>query len=219
MTDARRGLMRGLLAGDMLRYGSAGSGLLLFLFLIAHLAGLIPALVAPAAFETYASSLHHGIWLPLLEVTFAAAALLHITTTLLKAIVNRQAGNSAALTSRRGQPLAALAARSKVAAGLITLAFLLIHLQQLRWPRPMDGSERDALMAVLQNPVNTALYCAAAITISLHLIHGSEAAHRNLGWLTPANGTMIRRGGRLLAIALGSGFLLISLVLMVTGAS
>ena len=213
------GFMRGPLANDLLRYGSAGSGLLLCLFLIAHLAGLVPALIAPAAFEAYASSLHHASWLPLLEIGLVATALLHITTTIFKAISNRQAGNSALLTSRRDQPLAALASRSKVAGGIITLAFLIIHLQQLRWPRPVDGSERAALMAVLHNPVNVALYSAAAITVALHLIHGNEAAHRNLGWLTPMNSKLIRSGGRLLAAGLGSGFLLISLALMLDAVS
>ena len=208
------GLMRGLLANDLLRYGSAGSGLLLCLFLIAHLAGLVPALIAPAFFEAYASSLHHASWLPLLEIGLVATAILHITTTISKAIGNRQAGNGALLVSRRDQPLAALAARSKVAGGIITLAFLMIHLRQLRWPRPVDGSERAALAAVLHNPVNAALYCAAAITITLHLLHGNEAAHRNLGWLTPMNSNVIRGGGRWLAAGLGSGFLLISLALM-----
>ena len=211
--------MPGLSTSDLIRLGSASSGLLLILFLVVHLAGLIPALNAPALFETYASSLHQAAWLPLLETTLAAAALLHIVTTLLKAIGNRQAGNSAALISRRGQPLASLASRSKVAAGIITLTFLIIHLQQLRWPRPLDGNERAALMAVLHNPVNATVYCAAAITIILHLIHGGEAAHRNLGWLTPTNGTMIRRGGRLLATVLGGGFLLISLALTVAAVS
>ena len=70
------GFMRGLLANDLLRYGSAGSGLLLCLFLIAHLAGLVPALIAPAAFEAYASSLHHASWLPLLEIALLATAIL-----------------------------------------------------------------------------------------------------------------------------------------------
>jgi succinate dehydrogenase / fumarate reductase cytochrome b subunit len=211
--------MTGLSRRDLIRLGSASSGLLLILFLVVHLAGVIPSLIAPTVFEAYASALHHAIWLPLLETTLAAAVLLHIVTTLLKAIGNRQAGNSAALISRRGQPLAALASRSKVAAGIITLTFLIIHLQQLRWPRPLDGNERAALMAVLHNPVNATVYCAAAITIALHLIHGSEAAHRNLGWLTPTNGTMIRRGGRLLATVLGGGFLLISLALTVAAVS
>ena len=38
-----------------MRIGSAISGLLLVLFLVVHLAGLLPALMAPVQFEHYAS--------------------------------------------------------------------------------------------------------------------------------------------------------------------
>ena len=48
------------------RIGSALSGLLLVVFLLVHLAGLLPALIAPVQFELYATSLHQQPWLPLL---------------------------------------------------------------------------------------------------------------------------------------------------------
>ena len=41
----------------MTRIGSALSGLLLVLFLAVHLAGLLPALIAPVQFEQYAAAL------------------------------------------------------------------------------------------------------------------------------------------------------------------
>ena len=43
----------------LMRIGSALSGLLLVLFLVVHLAGLLPALLAPVLFEHYATALHH----------------------------------------------------------------------------------------------------------------------------------------------------------------
>ena len=50
----------------LMRTGSALSGLLLVLFLVVHLAGVLPALIAPVQFELYATALHHQPWLPLL---------------------------------------------------------------------------------------------------------------------------------------------------------
>ena len=120
----------------LVRIGSALSGLMLVLFLMVHLTGLLPALVAPVQFEHYATALHHQPWLPLLEISLAAIAAVHLSFTVAKTLRNRGAGNTAALRSRRGRPLEALASRSRVAAGVITLGFLLLHLQQLRWPRP-----------------------------------------------------------------------------------
>ena len=200
-----------------IRIGSALSGLLLALFLVVHLIGLLPALIAPLKFELYATTLHHQPWLPLLEVSLATAAAIHLIFTVTKTLRNRRAGNTAALRSRRSRPLDALASRSKVAAGVITLGFLTLHLQQLRLPRPADGLEREVLLQVLQQPISLLFYAAGSLAIGLHLLHGAEAAHRNLGLLTPANGPTIRWGGRLLSSVVGGGFLLISLALALGG--
>ena len=104
-----------------------------------------------------------------------------------------------------------------VAAGVITLGFLALHLQQLRWPRRSDGLERELLQQVLLQPISLVVYAAGCLAIGLHLLHGAEAAHRNLGLLNPANGPSIRWGGRLLASGIGGGFLLISLGLALGG--
>ena len=199
-----------LITPQLIRNGSALSGLLLVLFVITHLAGLIPAFLAPATFEAYSSALHRSSFLPVVEIALAGSAVVHVGSTLTKTIANRSSGNNSRLSSRRQAPLAAMASRSKVAAGLVTLVFLVIHLQQLRWPRPADGGERDALQAVLEHPTSLILYVAAAVALGLHLLHGAEAAHRSLGWLTPANSLILRQGGRLIAALIGGGFLLIS---------
>ncbi len=201
----------------LMRVGSALSGLLLVLFLVVHLAGLLPALIAPAQFDHYATDLHHQPWLPILEVSLATTAAVHLIFTAAKTLRNRRAGNTAALRSRRGRPIEALASRSKVAAGMITLGFLTLHLQQLRWPRPVDGLEREVLLQVLQQPTSLLVYGLGSLAIGLHLLHGAEAAHRNLGFLNPVNGPSIRWGGRLLATVIGGGFLLISLELGLGG--
>ena len=58
-----------------IRSGTAFSGLLLVLFLVVHLAGLIPALAAPLAFEHYADTLHHSAWLVLSQLIAVVAHL------------------------------------------------------------------------------------------------------------------------------------------------
>ena len=181
-----------------IRTGTAVSGLLLVLFIVVHLLGLIPAVVAPDQFEAYATALHASPWLPFVEISLVLVALVHIGLSLSKAIANRQAGNSAQLSSRRQAPLAAVASRSTMAAGLLTLVFLAVHLGQLRWPRPASGAETAVFSALLHQPINAVLYGLAALALGLHLLHGAEAAHRSMGWLTPSNSGP-RRGGRLLA--------------------
>ena len=88
--------------------GSALSGLLLVLFLVVHLAGLLPALIAPVRFEHYATALHRQPWLTTLEVCLAATTAMHLSFTTAKTLRNRGAGNTAELRSHRGQMLEAL---------------------------------------------------------------------------------------------------------------
>jgi succinate dehydrogenase / fumarate reductase cytochrome b subunit len=198
------------------RVPAALGGLLLVLFLPLHLCGVGLALVAPLRFEAVSAGLHHSPWLPLAELGLLAAALTHLGFSLAKRLANRRAGNTAALSSRRTEafaplaPLAALAARSQAIGGSVLLLFVVVHLRQLRWPRPVAGVELQALQTVLAQPLSLLLYVAAAAALTLHLLHGAEAAHRSLGLLDPANGGRIRRVGRLLALLLGGGFALLA---------
>jgi succinate dehydrogenase / fumarate reductase cytochrome b subunit len=213
-------LSEGWLSGGWLRGGSAASGLLLVLFLLLHLAGVALAPLAPARFEAYAAALHRSAWLPAAELALLAVALVHLGLSLSRALANRRAGNGAALRSRRSgplAPLAALAARSQAAGGLLLLLFLVVHLAQLRWPRPLAGAELAALGAVLASPWSLLLYLAGGLALALHLFHGGESAHRSLGLLQPANGAAIRVAVRLLAVLIGGGFVAVTLVLALSG--
>ena len=75
-------------------------------------------------------------------------------------------------------------------------------LHQSPWLLPAEGLLSAAL-----------LYGAAGLAAGLHLLHGAEAAHRSLGLLNPGNGRAIRTAGRAVALLLGSGFLLVALLL------
>lgn len=185
---------------------TAASGLALTLFLIVHLGGVALAPLDPAAFEAYAAALHASPWLPAAELALLGIGLGHAGFSLAKVVANRRAGNTAALVTRRADPLAALAARAQPMGGVALLGFLIVHLLQLRWPRPAAGGELAALHAVLSQPASLLLYLAAAAAVALHLFHGSEAAHRSLGLLDPANGSRIRAAGRALALLVGGGF-------------
>jgi len=200
----------------------AVTGLGLVLFLVVHLGGVALAAVAPESFERYAAHLHSRPWLPFLEAGLAALALAHPGLALSRWRANRRAGGEPVprRRSRRegaGAALGALAGRTLPWSGGLLLAFLVIHLVQLRWPRPAAGQELAALHAVLERPGWLALYLLAGPALALHLFHGNESAHRSLGLLTPANGEVLRRAGRVLAVLLGGGFSLVPPLLLLRG--
>ena len=166
--------------GSGLRTVSAASGLLLVLFLLLHLAGVALAPLAPQRFEDYAAALHRSAWLPAAELVLLAVGVVHLGLSLLRVALDRAAGNTANLRSRRTgplAPLAAMAARSQAGVGVLLLGFLVVHLAQLRWPRPLAGAELAALAAVLASPWSLALDLAAALALALHLFNGDEAAY------------------------------------------
>ncbi len=196
----------------------AVSGLALVLFVVAHLAGVAIALVQPQGFELYAAALHRQPWLPLLELALAAVALAHPAASLARRVANARARGPAPsrLVSRRGtaERPAALAARAIPWSGGLLLLFLVVHLLQLRWRRPLDGQELAVLLGLLHSPLWLGLYVLAGLALALHLFHGGESAHRSLGLLDAANGAAIRLATRSLALGVGGGFALVPIALV-----
>ena len=197
----------------MSRIFLAGSGLILVLFLIIHLAGLVLAVITPTKFELYATALHSTPWLIWFEYSLIFVALIHISLTLIKIINNSQTGNSSNLISRRKDFLAIWAARSQPVGGICLLSFLLIHLAQLRFPRPIDSEELSTLHFLLNSPENLIIYFLGSFALFLHLFHGIESSQRSLGLLNPKNASLIRGLGRSLSTLISIGFVLVTVLL------
>lgn len=200
----------------------AASGLLLVLFLLAHLAGLGLAWWDGPAFERYVTALHQSPWLPVAEVGLLALLLAHPLQALARVLANRAARGAMASpprSRREGglEPLASLAGRLMPWSGGLLLVFLVVHLGQLRLHRPAAGEELNALLAVLRQPWCLGLYALAGLAVALHLIHGQESAHRRLGLLDPRNARPIRLAGRGLALLIGAGFTLLPFALLQRG--
>jgi len=202
--------------------GIAASGLVLVVFLVAHLAGIVLAWWDAPAFERYAASLHQAPWLPVAEVGLLLLLLAHPLQALARAVANRAARGPVPgqRRSRRDgglEPLVALAGRLMPWSGGLLLVFLVVHVGQLRLQRPAAGQELEALLAVLRQPHWLALYAAAGVAVALHLAHGQESAHRRLGLLNPSNVQPIRLAGRGLAVLIGAGFTLLPFALLQRG--
>lgn len=201
----------------------AGSGLALVLFLVLHLGGVSLALLNPPGFEAFSSWLHARLWLPALELGLLLALLAHPLLAVSRWLQNRAKAGAPAggRRSRRGgglEGLAALSGRWLPFSGALLLLFLVVHLGQLRWSRPAAGAELQAIETALASPLALTLYGLAGLGLALHLLHGVESAHRNLGWLDATNAARIRRLGRGLALLLGGGFALLPFTLMFAAA-
>ena len=189
------------------------SGLILVFFVFIHLAGIIFAGINPNKFEIYASYLHSSILLPYLEIGLTLSFIVHMYLTLKKVLKNRSSGNTALLRTRRNDFLGVLASRVQPLTGVILACFLLIHLFQLRVPRPEDNFELASLRESLEGINILVLYSLASISLFFHMVQGIESSHRSLGILNQINALRIRYIGRFLSILFGLSYLIMTFYL------
>ena len=189
------------------------SGLFLVFFIALHLAGVIFAGINPDAFEIYASNLHSSIFLPYFEIALATTFIIHIFLTLKKVLKNRSSGNKAKLNTRRNDYLGVIASKIQPFTGVILASFLIIHLLQLRFPRPGDNLELISLKNKLGDLHILVLYSLASISLFFHMVQGIESGHRSLGILSQSNSLNIRYISRFISIFFGLSFLIMTFYL------
>ena len=189
------------------------SGLVLVFFIAVHLAGVIFAGINPDAFEIYASNLHSSIFLPYFEIVLATAFIIHIFLTLKKVLKNRSSGNNAILKTRRNDYLGVIASKIQPFTGIILASFLIIHLLQLRFPRPGDNLELTSLKIKLEGVHILVLYSLASISLFFHMVQGIESGHRSLGILNQINSLRIRYIGRFISVLFGLSYLIMTFYL------
>ena len=189
------------------------SGLILVFFIAVHLAGIIFAGINPEAFEIYASNLHSSLFLPFSEVVLATTFIIHIFLTLKKVLKNISSGNKAILKTRRNDYLGVLASKVQPFTGVILASFLIIHLLQLRFPRPGDNLELISLKSKLGGVHILVLYSLASISLFFHMVQGIESGHRSLGILSQSNSLKIRYISRFISIFFGLSYLIMTFYL------
>ena len=189
------------------------SGLVLVFFIAIHLAGVILAGINPVAFEIYASNLHSSIFLPYFEIILTVTFIIHISLTLKKVLKNRSSGNKAILKTRRNDYLGVLASKVQPFTGVILASFLIIHLLQLRFPRPGDNLELISLKDKLSGVHILVLYSLASISLFFHMVQGIESGHRSLGILSQSNSLNIRYISRFISIFFGLSYLIMTFYL------
>ena len=189
------------------------SGLILVFFIAVHLAGVIFAGINPEAFEIYASNLHSSLFLPFSEIVLATTFIIHIFLTLKKVLKNISSGNKAILKTRRNDYLGVLASKVQPFTGVILASFLIIHLLQLRFPRPGDNLELISLKSKLGGFHILVLYSLASISLFFHMVQGIESGHRSLGILSQSNSLNIRYISRFISLFFGLSYLIMTFYL------
>jgi succinate dehydrogenase / fumarate reductase cytochrome b subunit len=196
------------------------TGVLLFLYLLIHIGGNLVVFLGPAAFNNYAFTLESNPLLPLIELVLLSWFVVHIYKTVRMFLSNQSARpvayarkKSAGYTSRK-----TFASSTMIVSGLWLLVFLLIHVKafhdgwgtQYEWPAGGRDLYRQE-METFQNPLMVAFYVISMIVVGSHLWHGISSAFQSLGADQPAWTRFILPAGKVVAVLIAAGFIVIAL--------
>jgi len=173
----------------------AVTGLLLFGFVVGHLAGNLAVYKGQDAVNHYAEFLHSkGALLWVVRLGLIAVALAHIVSGLRLARDNRAArpvpyAKQANLVSTR-------AARSMVLTGLTLTGYVLFHLAHFTWAwiltdhaHQVDAQGRHDVYAMVVQGFGewwvSGLYLVAMVTLFFHLRHGIASFFQTIGFRHP----------------------------------
>jgi succinate dehydrogenase cytochrome b subunit len=196
------------------------TGLLLFFYLLIHIAGNLVVFLGPAAYNKYAFTLESNPLLIVIELILLSWFLVHIYKTVRMFLGNQSARpvayakkKSAGHTTRK-----TFASSTMIFSGLWLLVFLIIHVKTFRdgwgtqyeWP----GGGRDLYrqeMEAFQNPLMVAFYVVSMLVVGSHLWHGISSGFQSLGMDRPAWTRFILPAGKVIAVLIAGGFITIAI--------
>jgi succinate dehydrogenase / fumarate reductase cytochrome b subunit len=197
------------------------TGLLLFAYLILHLAGNLLIFLGQDTFNAYSHMLISNPLVVPVEIALLLVAIVHVWKTVRMYLQNQQARPTgyavkkwAGHTSRKS-----VGSSTMIVSGLITVALVIIHLQQFKFGAWYETTGavpvRDLYrleVEVFSNPIWVAVYVAWMAFIFLHLRHGIASAFQSLG-ATEHFGRRMLRIGLVVAAVMGIGFAIIPVVI------
>lgn len=200
------------------------TGLLLFAYLILHLAGNLLVFAGQDTFNAYAHTLSSN---PLV-VPAEIALLLFFAVHIYKALTMWTGNQRARPVAYEHRQWAGRSSRKSIASstmiwsGVITFGFVIVHLAQMRfgrWYEIGDPPIRDLYRTeaeIFASPLWVGVYVVCMVLIGLHLRHGISSALQSLGIEHAVYTKRFVVVGTIVAILIGGGFALIPIWVYLT---
>jgi succinate dehydrogenase / fumarate reductase cytochrome b subunit len=194
------------------------TGFALFFYLIIHVVGNLMVFGGPAFFNRYAYVLESNPLIPIIELGLLLIFLIHVYKTVRMFLANQQARpvryqqkKPARRTSRKS-----LASSTMILSGLWLLFFIIVHVRVFRYgPEyewPAGGRDLYRLeMENFRNPLTVGFYIISMLLVGSHLFHGAASSLQSLGVDHPRWTPRILAIGKVLAVAIAGGFIVIAL--------
>jgi succinate dehydrogenase / fumarate reductase cytochrome b subunit len=196
------------------------TGLALFIYLLIHIAGNMVVFLGPAAFNQYAYTLEGNPLLPIVELGLLSVFLIHIYKTIRMFLGNQQARPVGYVQKRRAGPPSrkSFASSTMIVSGLWLLVFLIIHVRafhdgwgtEYEWPAGGRDLYRQE-METFRNPLMVGFYVLSMVVVGSHLWHGIASGFQSLGLDKPSWTRFILPAGKVMAVLIAGGFIVIAL--------
>lgn len=198
-----------------LKAAMALSGIVLFGFVLGHMAGNLKLYLGPEAINHYAEWLREAgtpllppsglLWIA--RVGLLAAVAVHIGAAWKLTLINRRARPQDYVA--RGVVQATYASRTMRWGGVIVLLFVLYHLADLTfgWVNPdfVPGDVYHNVVAGFSVWWVSAFYMLGQVALAFHLYHGLWSLFQSLGWNHPAYNGWRRRFAATFALVVAAG--------------
>jgi succinate dehydrogenase / fumarate reductase cytochrome b subunit len=196
----------------------AATGVVLFGFLIGHMAGNLQYFAGREALNAYAEKLRQVpalLWA--VRIGLLAAVVLHVTASVQLALLQRAARPVKYV--RKQNVGSTYASRTMYWSGPIILAFVIYHLMHLTWGvgglpfeelRPYEN-----LVSGFSNPLVAGAYIIAMILLGMHLYHGLWSLFQTFGFSHPRYTPRLKLFAKVFTVALVLGFISVPIAILV----
>ena len=201
------------------------TGLLLFIYLIIHIAGNLLVFFGPAVFNQYAFVMEKGNpLLPAIELALLLVFLLHVYKTVTIFLSNQSARPIGYVKKRfAGKPSRkTIASSTMIFSGLWLLLFIIIHVKAFVYSPeyPWPGGGRDLYRQEMENfanPLMVGFYLLSMLVVGSHLWHGISSSLQSLGLDKPGWTRFMLPAGKVMAVLIAGAFMVIALWAHFTG--
>lgn len=193
------------------------TGLVMFGFVVGHLAGNLQVFLGAQKINDYSAFLHSE---PLLlwgtRVILLISLVLHFVLTVQLTARNRQSRPVGYREHVNVQ--ASAASRTMIWGGLFLLFYIVFHLSHLTWGvTHVNFQSHDVYANIVTGfsvPYVTAIYILGMVALGFHLYHGIWSAFQTLGLTHPKYDCARRVVAGTTAIAISAGYILIPVAVL-----
>ena len=193
------------------KIGMALTGLLLYGFLLGHMAGnmLLLKTDGGAEFNAYSEFLTgHPLLVPV-EIGLVGIFLLHVYLAIVVSRDSKRARISSYVKTKAVGKRSA-ASYTMIYSGIVILVFVVLHLKTFKYGDLAGGTLYDLVVRTFGDLVYVVWYVVAMLVLGFHLWHAFHSAFQSLGWSARPR---LKTISVLLGVVIAGGFGIIPLAI------